>query len=279
LRESTAIHDFDHPPKTVIGSDVSQDAETVGSLYASLPGPMIHTSLEVAELVKYADNCFHALKITFANEIGAIANAMNVNGREVMDIFCQDQKLNLSPAYLKPGFAYGGSCLPKDLRALTRLAATKDVPVPMLSAIAVSNDQQIRSALQAITQQGRKRVGILGFAFKGGTDDLRESPVVTLIEQLIGKGYEIKLYDGHVSLARLVGANRRYIEQHIPHLARLMVESIDEVISNSELLVIGNQNPEFTAALARLQPEQWVLDLRPAERSVKTPARYQRISG
>ncbi|MEW6304439.1 MAG: nucleotide sugar dehydrogenase [Verrucomicrobiota bacterium] len=279
LRESTAVHDFYHPPKTVVGAASKQDAETIGSLYARLEAPFIHTSLRVAEMVKYADNCFHALKITFANEIGLLCKELGVDSRAVMDIFCQDRKLNLSPAYLRPGFAYGGSCLPKDLRAINRLAVVKDVNVPVLGSIAASNEHQIQNALRLIASKGKRKIGVLGFAFKGGTDDLRESPVVTLIEALIGKGCDVRLYDSYVSLARLVGANRRYIEQHIPHISRLMVDSVAEVIQHSELVVIGNENDEFYQAIERLGPDGIIIDLTATTRKVSTSASYERIAG
>jgi GDP-mannose 6-dehydrogenase len=279
LRESSAIQDFYNPPKTVIGAMSKKDGDVVASLYQGLPGPLIQTRIEVAEMVKYVDNVFHALKITFANEIGSICKQLNVDSHEVMDIFCHDKKLNLSPAYLKPGFAYGGSCLPKDLRALNRLAKSKDVSVPVLSSISESNEQQIKNALELIREKGKKRIGILGFAFKSGTDDLRESPIVTLAESLLGKGYELKLYDSHVSLARLLGANRRYIEQHIPHISRLMVDSIPEILAHAEIVIIGNQNEEFFEALSRLNAHQSVIDLTPNSKKFTTVASYERLCG
>lgn len=279
LREGSAIHDFYNPPKTVIGTMSKKDGDMVASLYKGLPGPLIQTRIEVAEMVKYVDNVFHALKITFANEIGSICKQLNVDSHEVMEIFCHDRKLNLSPAYLKPGFAYGGSCLPKDLRALNRLAKSKDVSVPVINSISDSNERQIQNALDLIREKGKKRVGILGFAFKAGTDDLRESPIVTLAETLLGKGYDLKLYDNHVSLARLLGANRRYIEQHIPHISRLMVESIPEIISHAEIIIIGNQNEEFFEALTRLNAHQSVIDLTPNAKKVTTVAGYERLCG
>ncbi|MBA4150061.1 MAG: nucleotide sugar dehydrogenase [Verrucomicrobia bacterium] len=279
LRESTAIYDFYNPPKTVIGALLPQDSEMVAGLYAGLPGPMIHTKIETAEMVKYVDNVFHALKITFANEIGSICKTLGIDSHEVMGIFCQDKKLNLSPAYLKPGFAFGGSCLPKDLRALNRLARARDVAVPMLNGIGQSNDQQIAAAVQLIREKGKRRIGILGFAFKAGTDDLRESPVVTLAENLLGKGFELKLYDPHVSLAHLIGANRRYIEHHIPHISRLMVNSIAEVVQHAEVLIIGNQNEDYFKSLAGLVSDQHVIDLTANSKRPETAATYERVSG
>lgn len=278
LRESSAVHDFYHPPKTVIGAASDNDARQVASLYEGLPGPLIKTRIKTAEMVKYVDNIFHALKVTFANEIGAVCKETGVDAREVMEIFCQDQKLNLSPAYLKPGFAYGGSCLPKDLRALTRLAHARDVEVPVLNAIGESNEHQIKHALQLVMSKGKRKIGVLGFAFKGGTDDLRESPVVTLIEGLLGKGYDIKLYDSYVSLARLVGANRKYIEQHIPHISRLMVEELADIGAHSEVVIIGNANEEFARVLAGLSAEQFVIDLTPAGHAPATQANYERVA-
>ena len=278
MRESTAVEDFYHPPKTVIGALNDTDAELVAALYWELPAPLIKTSLETAEMVKYVDNIFHALKITFANEIGAVGKALGVDAHEVMRIFCEDRKLNLSPVYLKPGFAYGGSCLPKDLRAMTRLARARDVRVPLLDSLAASNEQRVRDAVEWILATGRRRVGVLGFAFKAGTDDLRESPIVTVIETLLGKGFELKLYDEHVSLARLVGANRKFIEERIPHISRLMVETMAEVLE-CDVILIGNQSAGFFTALAKLKPEQVVLDLTPNAKPPVTPARYERLCG
>jgi GDP-mannose 6-dehydrogenase len=279
MRESSAVQDFFHPPKTVIGALTQKDSEIVASLYAGLPGAVIHTRVEVAEMVKYVDNVFHALKITFANEIGALCRPLHIDSHEVMEIFCQDRKLNISPAYFKPGFAFGGSCLPKDLRALTRLAQTQDVTAPLLNAVTVSNERQIQNAWRLIQEQGRKKVGVLGFAFKAGTDDLRESPVVSLVETLLGKGYDLKLYDASVSLAKLIGANRRYLEQHIPHISRLMVSSIGELVEHAEIIVLGNEHQEFFEILPQLKPEQIVVDLTAYGKPVSTPARYERLCG
>ena len=279
LRESSAVYDFYNPPKTVIGALFAPDAEVVASLYSEISAPLIRASIEVAEMVKYVDNTFHALKVTFANEIGALCKPLNIDSREVMDIFCQDRKLNISAAYFKPGFAFGGSCLPKDLRALNRLARALDVTTPLLGAISVSNEQHIKNALQLIQEKNRRRIGVLGFAFKAGTDDLRESPVVALVEALLGKGYELKIYDADVSLSKLIGANRRYLQEHIPHVSRLMVDSIAELISHAELIVIGKEQPEFYNALAGLNQEQFVIDLTAHSGPVSTPAKYERLCG
>ncbi len=279
LREGTAVADFYAPPKTVIGSQNRTDGELVASLYHGIAAPLIHTAIEVAETVKYCDNIFHALKITFGNEVGALCKAIGVDSYEVMRIFCQDTKLNLSPAYLKPGFAYGGSCLPKDLRALTWLARSRDVEIPMLAHIAPSNDAQIRNALRLITADGKKRIAVLGFAFKGGTDDLRESPIVTVIEALLGKGCDLRLFDPFVNTARLVGANRRYIEQHIPHIAKLMVATAEEAVAGADTILIGNINPAYAETLAALTAGQRVIDLTSSGKLPITPAKYERLAG
>lgn len=280
LREGSALDDFFHPPKTVIGSDREEDARRVAALYRGVRAPLILTSLKTAAMVKYADNAFHALKVVFANEVGLLCRQLGVNAGEVMEIFCHDTQLNLSPAYLRPGFAFGGSCLPKDLRALTRTAREHEVPAPLLHAIVESNQRLIQRAADFVLGTGKKRVGILGFAFKPGTDDLRESPMVALMEILLGKGCRLKLYDPHVSLSRLIGANRRFIQQRIPHLARLMVEQPDELLRQAQVVVLGNALPEYDALLARLSPGQLVLDLTPARvRPPSTPACYERLTG
>src|SRR3954466_7107148 len=260
LREGTAVHDYYHPPKTVIGEVNRASGDLVANLYGKFPGPMIRTDIETAEMVKYADNVWHALKVGFANEIGNLCKALGVDAHRVMDIFCQDQKLNLSPYYLKPGFAFGGSCLPKDVRALLHKAKTLDVDVPILSSILPSNERQIGRGVQAVIEKGNKEVGILGFSFKAGTDDLRESPMVELVERLLGKGYELRIYDRNVSLAALHGANRDYILNRIPHISRLMVDTIDEVLEHGRTLVIGNAAPEFADVPRRVGDGQTIID-------------------
>ena len=274
LRESTAVHDFYNPPKTVIGALESRDADIIAELYKDINAPLIKTSIRVAEMVKYVDNIFHALKITFGNEIGNICKALNIDSHAVMNIFCQDTKLNLSPYYFKPGFAYGGSCLPKDVRALIYKAKNLDVDVPVLHAISQSNEKQIKFAVQRIIALGKKKIGVLGFAFKAGTDDLRESPIVELIEILLGKGYNIKIYDKNVSLAKLYGANKEFIEKHIPHIAELMVEDINNIIDHSEVIIIGNKSKEFVDILPKLKPVQYVIDLVRISREIDTKANY-----
>ena len=261
LREGTAVHDYYHPPKTVVGEFNRASGDPLASLYAHMPGPLIRTDIETAEMVKYADNAWHALKVGFANEIGNVCKALEVDGHRVMDIFCQDTKLNLSPYYLKPGFAFGGSCLPKDLRALLYKAKTLDLTLPILGAILPSNERQIERGLQAVIEKGRKKVGILGFSFKAGTDDLRESPIVELAERLIGKGYDLRVYDSNVRLAAIHGANRDYILNHVPHISRLMVASIDEILDHADTIVIGNAAPEFRDVPKRLSDGQTIIDL------------------
>src|SRR5687768_1072866 len=260
LREGTAVHDYAHPPKTVVGEVNRASGDLLASLYAKLPGPLIRTDIETAEMVKYADNAWHAVKVGFANEIGSLCKALGVDAHRVMEIFCQDQKLNLSPYYLKPGFAFGGSCLPKDLRALLYKAKTLDVGLPILSAVLPSNQLQIERGVQAVVEKGNKRVGILGFSFKAGTDDLRESPIVELAERLIGKGYELRFYDRNVSLACLHGANRDYILNRIPHISRLMVPGVQDVLDHAQTVVIGNAAPEFADVPKRVSDGQTVID-------------------
>ena len=261
LREGTSLKDFYAPPFTLIGVGEEQTAKIVSSLYSEIEAPVFTTSIKTAEMVKYVSNCFHALKVSFANEIGNICKALELDSHEVMSIFCADTQLNLSSYYLKPAFAFGGSCLPKDLRAVTYKAKELDVEVPLLTAISVTNRLQVERALDMILRTGNKRVGILGFSFKAGTDDLRESPMVTLIESLIGKGLDLVIYDRDVSLARLVGANREYIEHEIPHIAKLMRSSIDEVLSAANTIVVGNKSEEFRQIDSRLRPDQTVIDL------------------
>jgi GDP-mannose 6-dehydrogenase len=261
LREGTSLKDFYAPPFTLIGTDDEQTGAIASGLYADIDAPVFITSTKTAEMVKYVCNCFHALKVSFANEIGNICKALELDSHEVMKVFCADTKLNLSSYYLKPAFAFGGSCLPKDVRAVTYKAKELDVEVPLLSAINITNRLQIERALDMVLRTGKKRVGVLGFSFKAGTDDLRESPMVTLIETLIGKGLELVIYDRDVSLARLVGSNREYIEHEIPHIARLMRSSIDDVLSTADTIVIGNKSEEFRQIEARVRPDQTVIDL------------------
>jgi len=261
LREGTSVKDFYAPPFTLIGAGDEVTANTVGKLYSNIDAPVFTTTIKTAEMVKYVCNCFHALKVSFANEIGNICKALELDSHEVMKVFCADTKLNLSSYYLKPGFAFGGSCLPKDLRAVSYKAKELDVEVPLLSAITATNKLQVEKALDMVLNTGNKQVGVLGFSFKAGTDDLRESPMVTLIETLLGKGLELVIYDRDVSLARLFGSNKAYIEEEIPHIAKLMRGSIDEVLESANTIVIGNRSEEFRQIESRLRPGQTVIDL------------------
>ena len=261
LREGTSIHDFHNPPKTVIGEYDAESGQALAGLYQGIPGPVIRTNLRVAEMVKYADNCFHALKISFANEIGNICKQAAIDSHQVMDIFCQDTKLNLSPYYLKPGFAFGGSCLPKDLRAIVHEAKSQDLEVPLLGAILDSNNRQIQKLVDKLLSYKGRSLGFLGLSFKGGTDDLRSSPIVEVIETMLGKGFSIKICDRHVSLARLMGANKEYIEKEIPHLSKLMCGSARELVEQSDVIVISHKDETFAPALDFLKSGQVVLDL------------------
>ena len=233
----------------------------VRRLYAGIEAPLFTTSIKASEMVKYACNCFHGLKVTFANEIGNICKALGIDSHQVMEVFCEDRKLNLSPYYLKPGFAFGGSCLPKDLRAIGYKAKELDIAVPVLSSILASNQNQVERALEMVKATGKKRIGVLGFSFKAGTDDLRESPIVTLIETLIGKGFTLSIYDADVSLAKLMGANKQYIEQEIPHISQLMRQSPAEVVETSDVLIIGNKTAEFREVAEQLSGDKTVIDL------------------
>lgn len=261
LREGTAVFDYSNPPKTVIGESDSRAGDVLVELYKDMDAPLIRTTLEVAEMVKYTDNNWHALKVSFANEIGNICKEVGIDSHRVMEIFCQDTKLNLSSYYLKPGFAFGGSCLPKDVRALVYKGKSLDLELPILSAILPSNQLQLSKAVSMITAKGNNKIGVLGFSFKAGTDDMRESPVVAVIENLLGKGYDIKIYDKNVFIASLTGANRDYILNHIPHISNLMVDSIDDVLDHAQTIVIGNRAEEFLSVMDDLKSEQVVVDL------------------
>jgi GDP-mannose 6-dehydrogenase len=261
LREGSAVRDFKCPPKTVIGELDRESGDLLASLYSKIDAPLIRTDLETAEMVKYTDNCWHALKIGFANEIGNLCKSFTIDAREVMEIFCQDKKLNISSAYLRPGFAFGGSCLPKDLRALTYQAKMCDLELPIIGSILPSNETQIARGLQLIIEKGHNRVGILGFSFKAGTDDLRESPMIEVIERLIGKGYDLRIFDKNVSMAKLVGANRDFILNRIPHISKLMEADINAVLDHAQTIVIGNDNPDFRNLPRRLREGQVLVDL------------------
>jgi GDP-mannose 6-dehydrogenase len=258
LREGTAVNDFNFPPQTVIGELDKASGEVLARLYERIPAPMVRTELETAEMLKYVNNSWHALKIDLPMRSGT--SAKRSDAYAVMKIFCQDTKLNISPAYLMPGFAFGDSCLPKDLRVLTYQAKTQDLELPILTSIWHSNEIQVTRGIQMMVDKGHKRIGVLGFSFKAGTDGLRESPVVEVIERLLGKGYDLRVYDRNVNLASLVGANRDCILNRIPHISRLMVDRIGTVPGHWETVVIGNKDPEFRGVPEQLRPDQQLVD-------------------
>src|SRR5207253_3743634 len=261
MREGCAIRDFARPPLTLVGCGDSDTAAVLRSLYGEVEAPFVHTTVTTAEVVKYVSNAFHALKVCFANEVGDVCAALGADAQEAMRIFLMDRKLNVSDAYLRPGFAFGGSCLPKDLRALVYAARSADVALPLLSAILPSNEGQIRRAVETVLATRKRRIGVVGLAFKAGTDDLRESPMVTLVETLIGKGCDVRILDPSVAVARLRGANRRYIEEEIPHIASLLCDGVETLLAHAEVLVVGNASAEAARALALAGPHHVVVDL------------------
>lgn len=276
MREGSSIYDFFNPPMNVIGGVKEQDIETVEKLYGSMDTQLVRTGWREAEAVKYVCNAFHALKISFANEIGTICKELSIDSHDVMEIFCKDRKLNISQAYLKPGFAFGGSCLPKDLRALNYKAKELDIEIPLLNSILSSNEIHIQRALELIYQSKKRKIGILGLSFKPGTDDLRESPLVTVVETLIGKGFQVKIYDKNVSLARLTGSNKEFIEKEIPHIASVLTEEISEIFSTSEVIVIGDGENEFKRQIDNIGPHQIVIDIdRVIDKETKSDAIFE----
>lgn len=261
LREGSSIKDFYNPPFTIIGQETERGGNSVAKMYEGVEGPVERTSFEVAEMVKYACNNFHALKVAFANEIGLLCKGMGMDSHRVMELFSMDKKLNISPAYLKPGFAFGGSCLPKDVRALLYKAKELDLNLPVVGSLLESNRLHIQGAINRIMQTKKKNLGFLGLSFKPGTDDLRESPMVPLIETLIGKGYRVKIYDADVQMAKIFGANKHYIEHEIPHISTLMCSKIDEVIDPSDVVVIGKADKEYKDALMPYLGKKIIYDL------------------
>jgi GDP-mannose 6-dehydrogenase len=250
LREGTAVQDYYNPPLTLIGSDNKEAAEMVAELYRQLPGEIIIADLKVAEIMKYINNTYHALKISFGNEIGNICSELGIDSHKVMEIFCKDKQLNISPYYFKPGFAYGGSCLPKDLKGLRTLAHDLYIDVPVIDSIDKTNEIQIQRAVKLIYKHWDKKLGFLGLSFKAGTDDLRNSPAVSVIEALLGKGCDIVIYDNNINLARLTGTNKEFIDSRIPHLSSLLVNDPSQLIKDCDVIVINNKEPEFNRLLA-----------------------------
>jgi len=262
LREGSSIRDYDHPPYTIVGGNCEQAVNVVREVFQHLDARFMVTNIRVAEALKMSCNAFHALKITFANEIGRVSQALGIDSHEVMRLVCADTRLNISPAYLKPGFAFGGSCLPKDLRALTTIARQHDLVLPMLSSLLPSNRVHIDHAVDKILKLGRPKVGMLGLSFKTGTDDLRESPLVMVAKRLIGEGCELRIFDPEVHLSRLMGANRSYIDANIPHVGSLLCATIEEMIDPSDVILVGLQQSVLNEALqARVHAEQHVIDL------------------
>ncbi|KFX69191.1 GDP-mannose dehydrogenase [Pseudomonas taeanensis MS-3] len=261
LRESTAIQDYDFPAMTVIGELDKASGDLLEAIYSELDAPIIRKSIEVAEMIKYTCNVWHATKVTFANEIGNIAKGVGVDGREVMEVICQDHKLNLSKYYMRPGFAFGGSCLPKDVRALTYRASQLDIEHPLLHSIMRSNRVQVERAFDIIASCDKRRIALLGLSFKSGTDDLRESPLVELAEMLIGKGYDLRIYDSNVEYARVHGANKEYIESKIPHVSFLLHADLSEVLEQADVIVLGNNDPQFASVVSNLPEGKKIVDL------------------
>lgn len=278
LREGSSIKDYDNPPMTVVGVQNPKAAGELKKLFGSLPCKFIETDIRTAETLKYACNTFHALKISFANEIGRICQALGSDSHRVMGLLCEDSQLNISKAYLRPGFAFGGSCLPKDLRALLYMAKREDVEVPMLSAMLPSNRIHVDHAVQSILDHGSRSIGIIGLSFKSGTDDLRESPMVDLVETLIGKGMQLRIYDPEVQVSRLIGANKQYIDEVIPHIGDLMCDTIEEAMHDAGVVVVGLQGDEIMNELVRLNTsEQFVLDLVGIDDPGKLTGKFQGI--
>ncbi len=277
LREGTAVHDYLNPPLTLVGADNELAVEKMRELYRDIPGEFIATDIKVAEMMKYINNTYHALKIVFGNEVGNICKALDVDSHKVMEIFCKDKQLNISPYYFKPGFAYGGSCLPKDSKALRTLARDYYVDVPVINAIEESNEIQKRNAVNLIMEKGKRKVGILGLSFKAGTDDLRCSPIVDVVESLLGKGFELRIYDKNVKLSEITGTNKDFIMAKIPHLQHFVYDDLDKVVTESDVLVVTNKEPEFEDLLQKY-PGKIIVDLVRAWKEVDYDGNYEGIS-
>jgi GDP-mannose 6-dehydrogenase len=277
LRESSAVQDFFHPSQIVVGALDERTMSEVKRLYVGLSAPIVSTTIKSAEMIKYVCNAFHALKIVFANEIGNVCKSLGSDGREIMEIFCRDRQLNISPAYLKPGFGFGGSCLPKDMRALLHAAKQRDIECPLLQAVLESNQQQIQRGIDLVEHTGRKKIGVLGLSFKAGTDDIRESAAVPLVETLVGRGYEVCIFDRDVRLANLVGGNKRFVERELPHIALLMRDCVEEVVAQSEVVVLTNAHSEYHAARKLMREGQVLIDLVGIPHNGRTAGSYQGI--
>lgn len=277
LREGTSVNDYFHPPLTLIGTDSERAEDVMRELYKDFPAEFLVTDIKVAEIMKYVNNTFHALKIVFGNEVGNICKGLNIDSHKVMEIFCKDRQLNISPYYFKPGFAYGGSCLPKDMKALRTLAHDLYVDVPVIDSIHPSNENQKENAVQAILSKGKRKVGILGLSFKSGTDDLRCSPIVDVVERLLGKGCEIRIYDKNVVVSELTGTNKDFIMAKIPHLQHFITSDLDSVCASSDILVIANKEKEFERLLEQY-PHKIIVDLVRQWREVDYDGIYDGIS-
>jgi GDP-mannose 6-dehydrogenase len=271
MREGSSLADFDRPPFVLVGCDDDEVEVELRELYSTVNAPFVRTTVRTAEMVKYVCNTFHALKVTFANEVADVCDTLGADAQEVMRIFRMDRKLNISEAYLTPGFAFGGSCLPKDVRALLHASRIHDLTVPLLAAIMPANENQIHRAVDTILATRKRRIGVVGLAFKPNTDDLRESPMVTLVETLIGKGCHVRILDPNVAMARLTGANRRYIETEIPHIASLLCTDAESLVNHAEVLVIGSAGPDAERVLAAADEERTIVDL--TRGTVRTPVR------
>ncbi|SFA80453.1 GDP-mannose 6-dehydrogenase [Rhizobium sp. NFR07] len=278
LREASAVYDYDNPPKIVVGAENTDVAAQIASIYDGIDAARFLTSVEVAELVKYADNAWHAVKVAFGNEIGNIGKAVGIDSHEVMNIFCRDEKLNISPRYLMPGFAFGGSCLPKDVRALSYKGRELDLALPLLNSVLKSNEEQITRAFDDIMAYGKRKIAIFGISFKSGTDDLRESPQVTLLERLLGKGMDILIYDRFVNFARLYGANREHILNVIPHISSILVDDFDKVAAHGDVVIVGNSDPEFEKLTGRLRDDQKLYDLVRLKNAEELGGRYAGVN-
>jgi GDP-mannose 6-dehydrogenase len=278
LRQGTAVNDFYYPPVTLIGSEHTEAAEKVASLYRQLPADVIITDIRVAEFMKYVNNTFHALKVSFANEIGNICSALKIDPHKVMEIFCADKELNISPYYFKPGFAYGGSALPKDLKSLQTMAHDHYVKIPLIESIDKSNEWQISRAMEIIRQTRKKKIGFLGLSFKAGTCNMSNSPAIVLIETLLGKGYEIAIYDKNVHLSKMTGADKENFDTHFPHLSKLMKSQISEVMNESELIIVNNKEKEYIDVLTNVEIEHPIIDMVMLPEPIRQKKNYKGIN-